>query len=170
MLTGIRSLQPPGVPPLRDRPTPSYRSADLLERRRGGSLPARPDAARSALVRLGAGVLVLLVTLSACTAGPNWVRRNGQGPPAVLAPPAYRAFTDDSWWNSPVPAEAPSNPRADAILDYLRTAKEAGDGCLRLAGTSGNNWGQPVYWSKPGDPEYDVAVRIPDEPPELHSL
>jgi hypothetical protein len=114
-------------------------------------------------------LLVLLVTLAACTsAGAS--RRKPEGPPAHLGPPAYRAFTPDSWWNSPVPADAPSNPRADGILEYMSTAPESGGGCLRLAGTSGNNWGQPVYWAEPGDPEYDVAVQIADEPPELHHL
>jgi hypothetical protein len=91
-------------------------------------------------------------------------------PPAVVDGHPLRAFSTNSWWNTQLPADAPSNPRADAILQYMRTADEAGDGCLRLAGAEGNSWGQPVYWAKPGDPTYDIRVQSPVNPPELRDL
>ncbi|MDQ4039804.1 MAG: hypothetical protein M3313_16005 [Actinomycetota bacterium] len=70
-----------------------------------------------------------------------------------------------------MPQDAPSHPRANAILDYMQTARQAGDGCVRLAGAGKNEWGQPVYWSRPTDKAYDVAVDIPQPPPpELGSL
>ncbi len=82
-----------------------------------------------------------------------------------------RAFLAGSWWNTPVPRDAPSHPRANAILDYMQTARQAGDGCVRLAGADESEWGQPVYWSRPTDKAYDVAVDIPQPPPpELGSL
>jgi len=112
-------------------------------------------------------VVLLSVVTGACSADPT----NQTDPttaPAQSAP--FRAFTDDSWWNTPVPVDAPENPDSVNILRYMRTAEEAGEGCLRLAGAEDNNWGQPVYWAKDGDPEYDVDVEVPDDPPELHSL
>lgn len=88
--------------------------------------------------------------------------------PAVEAP--YRAFPADSWWNTPVPADAPDHPRAAEILRYMQQGREANDGCVRLAGAGDDSWGQPVYWAQPEDPEYDVAYRRDDRPPELRDL
>jgi len=82
----------------------------------------------------------------------------------------YRPFRDRSWWNTPVPVNAPHNPHSTQILDYLRTAPESGHGCLRLAGAQHNKWGQPAYWSQPGDPEYDVKGLPAGSPPELKHL
>jgi hypothetical protein len=81
-----------------------------------------------------------------------------------------RAFTPDSWWNAPVPDNAPSDPRATAILTYMSTAPQADGGCLHLAGVRNSPWGQPVYWSQPGDPVYDVAVKRKGAPPEVRSI
>jgi hypothetical protein len=79
----------------------------------------------------------------------------------------YRAFRDRSWWNTAVPANAPHDPNEARILDYLSTAPDSGHGCLRLAGAQHNKWGQPTYWSQPGDPEYAVKGLDDDAPPEL---
>ena len=87
--------------------------------------------------------------------------RNGQ---------PYRAFKDNSWWNAPVPSNAPHNPNETAILDYLGSAPENGGGCLRLAGAGSNPWGQPVYWAQPGDQEYAVHGLPDGAPPELQQL
>lgn len=92
-------------------------------------------------------------------------------PERVAGDPARpRAFAAASWWNAAVPADAPSHPRADAILRYMRSARQAGDGCLRLAGADESEWGQPVYWSQPGDRAYAVDVDIARPLPELGSL
>jgi hypothetical protein len=82
----------------------------------------------------------------------------------------FRAFTDDSWWNTPLPDDAPANPQEAAILRYMSTAPEAGGGCLHLAGAQGGSWGQPVYWAGPGDPEFDVRVDGAGDPPRLPAL
>ncbi|MFY9915405.1 MAG: hypothetical protein WAK18_12105 [Nocardioidaceae bacterium] len=82
----------------------------------------------------------------------------------------YRAFEPNSWWNTPVPLNAPHNPYETQILDYLRTGPQSGEGCLRLAGADHNPWGQPVYWAKPGDTRYNVSGLPPSRPPELSSL
>jgi hypothetical protein len=115
-------------------------------------------------------VVALCAATGACSAGRSHsdLPRDG-GPPAVNGAP-LRAFTADSWWNTPLPSEAPSNPRAAEILRYMQTADEAGEGCLRLAGTESSSWGQPVYWAEPGDPTYDVAVKGRQRPPELRDL
>lgn len=93
----------------------------------------------------------------------------GATPQPVFSAP-YRAFTDDSWWNTPLPRDAPLDPHADEILDYLRTADESGPGCLTLAGAQDGPWGQPIYWSEPSDPTYDVEGVRGDRPPELDRL
>jgi hypothetical protein len=82
----------------------------------------------------------------------------------------YRAFTGNSWWNAPVPADAPHNPHEAAILGYLQSAPQSDQGCLRLAGAHDNRWGQPVYWAQPGDVDYDVQGLPPGRPPETRSL
>jgi hypothetical protein len=82
----------------------------------------------------------------------------------------YRPFHDRSWWNSPVPVNAPSDPAGAQVLDYLSTAPESGHGCLRLAGAQHNKWGQPAYWSRPGDPQYDVQGLPSGAQPETKRL
>jgi hypothetical protein len=83
-----------------------------------------------------------------------------------LEPP----FRDDSWWNTPLPGDAPRHPQGSDILDYLRTAPDSGRGCLMLAGAGESHWGTPLYWTEPSDPEYDVTGVVQQRPPELRSL
>lgn len=82
----------------------------------------------------------------------------------------FRAFSADSWWNTPLPDDPPQNPFEDEILDYLSTAEESRDGCLTLAGAGNSPWGQPIYWAGDGDPEYDVLDLNEEAPPELDRL
>jgi hypothetical protein len=82
----------------------------------------------------------------------------------------YRPFRDRSWWNTPVPVNAPSDPAAAQVLNYLSTAPESGQGCLRLAGAQHNKWGQPAYWAQPNDPTYDVQGLPPGAPSEVTHL
>jgi hypothetical protein len=115
------------------------------------------------------GCLASVVTLSVATActseAPRGDPREGDWhSPAVVAEEPFRAFDSDSWWNTPVPRNAPSHPRAEQVLEYMHTAEGAGDGCVRLSGAEDSPWGQPVYWAEPGDPEYDVAVDAEDAP------
>jgi hypothetical protein len=71
----------------------------------------------------------------------------------------------------PLPDDTPLNPANDEILEYLRTAPDSSEGCLWFAGADHSPWGQPIYWSEPGDPTYDVSPLVPKElPPELGSL
>lgn len=113
---------------------------------------------------------VCTVALAVATAA---VGLSAGGPQARVKNPkagAFRAFTADSWWNTPVPANAPKSPISDQILKYMQTAPDAGGGCLKLAGTGGNKWGQPVYWAAPTDPSYNIKVNMSKRPPELASI
>jgi len=87
------------------------------------------------------------------------------------APPVFRAFEGDSWWNAPVAANAPLNPYGEEILEFLSTGPESGDRCLKLAGAGQSPWGQPFYWATRSDPTYDIqGIDSPQRPPELDSL
>jgi len=132
-------------------------------------VPVRSPARRRS--RAAAALLVVVALATACTQDTRPPPRPSDWHPAPVVEGApFRAFTSDSWWNTPLPRNAPVNPRADAILNYMSTAAQAGDGCLRLAGAGGSAWGQPVYWAQPGDPEYHVTLKNGDGPPELRHL
>jgi hypothetical protein len=113
-----------------------------------------------------------LSVATACTSqSPAGDPRRGEWhPPAVVEEEPFRAFTDDSWWNVPLPDDTPSHPREEQILEYMHTGDEAGGGCIRLSGADDSPWGQPVYWAEPGDPEYDIEIDIAEDPPELRNL
>jgi hypothetical protein len=95
-------------------------------------------------------------------------------PPEQAPPPApdraMRAFSPDSWWNTPLPDNAPTQARSEGILHYLRTGPENGNGCLKLAGVGDSHWGNPIYWVEPTDPEYNVDRTGHHLPRELKSL
>lgn len=116
---------------------------------------------------LAIAALVAAVTLS----GPKVPTQSDtpRVPRALLNP--FRAFSPGSWWNTPLPDDAPQNPAAESILSFLRTAPESGDGCLKLAGAGDSPWGQPIYWARPSDPTYDVqGIENNARPPELDEL
>lgn len=83
-----------------------------------------------------------------------------------------RAFQADSFWNTPLPRSAPQHPNEAAILNYMSKGAEATDGgCIRLAGTGSNRWGQPVFFAKKGNKKYDVHVpSMSRKLPELRNL
>lgn len=121
---------------------------------------------RAGRAALAAAVLVVAVaaTASAAMRSPDDESR----PSAARS--TLRAFEADSWWNTPVPANAPKSPIAEQILRYMRTAPDASGGCVRLAGAGSNRWGQPVFWAGPGDPEYAVRVTGGTALPELRRM
>jgi len=89
--------------------------------------------------------------------------------PSPIPQPASRAFSADSWWNTPLPEQTPVHPAEKEILEYMRTAPESAPGCLTLAGAGESHWGTPYYWASPSDEAYDVRT-ISERPPELASL
>ena len=76
-------------------------------------------------------------------------------PVAAAESKPFRAFSADSVWNLPVPADAPSDPKSNDYINYLKSTNDAD--YIRLAGTeSDGGWGEPVFWAEPGDPTYVV--------------
>jgi hypothetical protein len=125
-------------------------------------------ASRQAAAVVAAGLAAATV-LAACSPADE----AGTTSPAVergTQAAAYRAFAADSWWNTPLPRRAPTSALERQYLRYLRTAPDAGGGCLRLAGTAANRWGQPVFWATAGDQEYDVRVTSARRPRQLARL
>jgi hypothetical protein len=123
-------------------------------------------------VRPAAAAVLLCLVVSGCV-GPPEAKPEPEPvwhPAPVVDGSPLRAFTPDAWWNTPIPAGAPSNPRAADILQYMSTAAESGGGCVHLAGADGSPWGQPVYWAQPGDPTYRVSVANGKALPELQDL
>ena len=80
-----------------------------------------------------------------------------------------RAFTDDSVWNLPLPADAEVHRDSDEIVEFLRE-DNAADGCVLLAGAGDDQWGTPVYWADDRDPETEVRSSRYELPPEFASL
>lgn len=81
----------------------------------------------------------------------------------------FRAFDASSYWNLPVPPNAPVHPSSEQIIDFLE-ADNSRDGCVMLAGSGENDWGTPVYWSEPSDPAHDVRSSRYPVPPEFADL
>lgn len=79
------------------------------------------------------------------------------------ATPPYRAFTNDSYWNTPFPANAPIDANS---AKYIADSQANSQNYLNLVMTS--SYGQPIYFSSASDPLYTVSgagyttqVRIP---------
>jgi hypothetical protein len=70
----------------------------------------------------------------------------------------YRAFTADSYWNTPLPANAPIDPRSARIIGFLRTHDRLN--YIRLAGASATGrWGTPIYWASPDDKSFSLGAK-----------
>lgn len=139
---------------------------NLGERRRSGrGRSGAAGAAALALVGLAALALVVVLVVE----GDGRPEPDGRADQPRRTDPG-RAFSAGSWWNSEVPEDAPTHPHESAILDYLRTAPQNGDGCVRLSGSGDNRWGHPVYHARPSDPEYTVTGVDGDPFPELEDV
>jgi hypothetical protein len=92
--------------------------------------------------------VVLLVLTTAVVSFPG-------AHPGARAADAFRAFSWNSYWNTPLPADAPIDPRSSAFIDYLNSDNSAD--YLRVVGTeSSGGWGEPIFWAEPSDPVYKV--------------
>lgn len=75
----------------------------------------------------------------------------------------FRAFSDASEWNRPLPNDAPRDDQSAAFIRQLKGW--AGDEPYPHLGSG--SWGEPIYWPGSGDPEYridllDMKIRIPE--------
>jgi hypothetical protein len=77
---------------------------------------------------------------------------------------AYRAFTADSWWNTPMPTDAPTHPDSRRWIRAL--ARVTRGVPLRLTGLpeSSPDQAHPVYFSTKHDPLYRIR---PDRGPTV---
>jgi hypothetical protein len=89
------------------------------------------------------------------------------GTPAMSA---YRAFSDGSFWNRALPADAPRHPYSDQIIAFLRADNDTD--YISLAGTTETGqWGMPIYWSDDTSPTYDIGKSCTrDQPPEFNQV
>jgi hypothetical protein len=124
------------------------------------------------LLRISSRRVVALVLMAALIWFPGTL--------PALAADGFRAFSSDSYWNTPLPAEAPIDPRSAAFIDFLNADNDAD--YLRIVGAdSSGGWGEPIFWAQSSDPVYKVkqtrytlpeqfaeGVRIPKEarPPD----
>lgn len=68
----------------------------------------------------------------------------------------FRAFDSGSYWNTPLPADAPVDPNSHAIIAWLKGDNGADYIKLSGAGPTGR-WGMPIYWATRGDPTWNVV-------------
>jgi hypothetical protein len=88
----------------------------------------------------------------------------------VSASPAeavYRAFSRSSFWNTPLPRDAPRHPDSNRIIEFLKADNDTN--FIRLAGaTDSGEWGMPTYWAGPKAKTYDVRNNCSQgQPPEF---
>jgi hypothetical protein len=90
-------------------------------------------------------------------------------PTATGAVDVYRPFSADSYWNTPLPTTAPTDERSQAIIDFLKA--DSSHPYLRVIGTeSSGGWGEPIFWTKPTDPVYNVVATRYTLPKEFASV
>jgi hypothetical protein len=82
----------------------------------------------------------------------------------------FRAFTPTSYWNTPLPVDAPVDPDSKRIIAFLKR-DNAGD-YVHLAGVGpGGPWGNPIYLAEPEDRAYSIVNTCADrQPPEFRSI
>jgi hypothetical protein len=68
--------------------------------------------------------------------------------------PTVKWFTADSFWNKPLPDDAPLDPRSEEFVGWLR----ANTGGFLLAGLDGNRWGVPCFDAGDGDRSWGVSL------------
>ena len=137
-------------------------------------MPSEPGAnhgpsklrTRTIFIALIAG----LATIVVITAVAAWVDDDSpqRGTDWADEPPP-RAFSESSYWNSPLPLDAPIHPDSTEIIGFIKE-DNVDDGCVLLAGAGSDPWGVPIYRATEDDREYDIVETGPDLPPEFESL
>lgn len=94
----------------------------------------------------------------------NGIDENCDGVDVSCSGGAYRAFTDDSYWNKPIPYNATIDSNSDFYIQDALNTSVSSPTYLRLTGavdhSSAENWAYPIYWVKAGDPEYTIDPRL----------
>jgi hypothetical protein len=82
----------------------------------------------------------------------------------------YVGFSSTSYWNTPLPANAPIASNSGKIIAYLKATNARNYVRLAGLGTTGA-WGMPIYWASSTDPTYSIANSCSwAQPPELRSV
>jgi hypothetical protein len=123
----------------------------------GGAKSEPLNRGRSTRLRLLSATLVWVLTATVLAS------------PSMAAAP-YRAFSTSSYWNQPLPANAPIDTNSVRILEFLK--KDSTTNYIRFSGVgSSGNWGNPIYWSSPTDGTYAVRNSCGHKmPPEFQSV
>lgn len=119
------------------------------------------DAGRRRRALAAVGLLVVVLTAGVLRSESADDRDRGEG-----WAPADGPFAG-SWYTQPLPDELPSHAREDELLDYLRSAPEAGDGIVHL---TVDHWTIPIHHAGPEDPEHRVEPLADFDPPEWQDL
>jgi hypothetical protein len=80
----------------------------------------------------------------------------------ALAATPYRAFSDNSEWNRPLPRNAPISKHSAAFIRELKSF----DPQVQFPRLVDGSWAEPIFWAKQGDPYFSIAgvpvkLRIP---------
>lgn len=82
----------------------------------------------------------------------------------------YRAFPASSYWNTPLPADAPIDPNSANYVSYMKSTTTSGN-FIGVGGTDNSGlWGNAVYWAAATDPLYDVKSTVYPLPSQFSSL
>jgi hypothetical protein len=92
-------------------------------------------------------------------------------PPPPPPPPGdpYRAFSNDSYWNTPLPSNAPIDRKSKDYIAYLKR-NPVGNFVMLSGADRDGQWGTPIYWAKTSDPTYNVKSHRYYVPPEFGAL
>ena len=93
-----------------------------------------------------------LTLLAIATASPLVACTRQPRPP--VSRPTVTWFTPDSFWNKPLPDDAPEDPRSEAFVGWLQANTEG----FLLSGLDGNRWGMPCFDAGDGDPSWGVSL------------
>lgn len=89
---------------------------------------------------------------------------------AWAAPKGFsQAFSESSYWNTPLPKNVPIARRSGKIISWLRSDNTFDHIRLPSASSSGK-WGRPIYWSDFADNGYDIRATKYTLPPQMESL
>jgi len=91
--------------------------------------------------------------------------------PPVEEPTApFRLFSPTSFWNEPLPADAPLDPSSAAVVgafnEELAAAEEANKGPANINTTA---WSVPIYTVPAGQPTVEVTLKKASKAPALQS-
>jgi hypothetical protein len=101
---------------------------------------------------------------------PAFACGGGEAKDVQTAPDDFRAFTDDSYWNTPLPEDAPVDENSDDMIEYLQ--EDSAADYIELAGASeSGEWGNPIYFSDRSDKNCVIENSCEQhQPPEFRRV